>query len=184
MVRPNITWTVFAKIENGNTEEALAHLQKVYKTFEPHFPFEYNFLDDKFNAQYQLENTTEKIALYFTVVAVIISCLGLFGLASFSAERRTKELGVRKVLGATVTNLLVLLCSDFVRLVSIAMIIACPIAYYAMNAFLEKYTYHTELTWLIFASAGGLILTIALVTVIYQSLKAAMVNPVRSLRAE
>lgn len=184
MVRPANTQTIFAKIENGKTDLALAHLAKTYKTFEPHYPFEYQFLDDKFKAQYKLESTTEKISLYFTIVAVFISCLGLFGLASFTAERRTKELGVRKVLGASISSLVSMLCSDFTRLVIVSLLIASPIAYYLMNRFLEKYTYHTELSWLIFAISGTAILLIALLTVFYQSLRAAMVDPVKSLRNE
>lgn len=184
LARRGITWTVFAKIESGKSEAALAHLAKVYKAFEPHYPFQYQFLDDKFQSEYKLESTTEKISLYFTCVALFISCLGLFGLASFTAERRTKELGIRKVLGASLSNLVTMLCSDFAKLVIIATVIACPVAYYIMTLFLEKYTYHTELSWLIFALSASAILAIAISTVFYQSLKAAMVNPVNSLRSE
>jgi putative ABC transport system permease protein len=184
MAQPETTWTVFAKLENQNTEAGLAHLEKVVKRFEPNYPFQYQFLDDKFQAEYKLENTTEKISFYFTVVAVFISCLGLFGLASFTAERRTKELGVRKVLGASLSNLVTMLCSDFAKLVLIAIAIACPVAYYIMNLFLEKYTYHTELSLMIFVLSGSVILIIAILTVLYQSLKAAIANPVDSLRSE
>lgn len=184
IVRPQNTWMVFAKIEHAGITEGIQHLAKIQKLYDLNYPFDYSFLSEKFDRQYKMESTTEQVALYFTVVAIFISCLGLFGLASFTAERRTKELGIRKVLGASVSNLVTMLCSDFARIVMIAILVSWPIAYFIANAFLERYTYHFELTWLIFILSGACVLFLALLTVFYQSFRASITNPVKSLRTE
>jgi putative ABC transport system permease protein len=181
---PENAWRLFVRLDGKNTEEALAHLKAVYKKFEPSYPFVYSFLDDQFDDLYKTEQTTGRLAVCFTVIAIFISCLGLFGLASFTAERRTKEIGVRKALGASVFDLVALLCKDFTKLILLALVVGCPIAFYLMSQFLEQYIYHTELSGWIFLITGVSILLIALVTVIFQSARAALANPVTSLRTE
>ncbi|HYG20920.1 MAG TPA: ABC transporter permease [Ohtaekwangia sp.] len=180
---PENTWRVFIKISD-NTKEALAHIENVHRKFDPEYPFEYSFLDDEFDQQYRSEAMIGQLSLSFTVVAVLISCLGLFGLASFTAERRMKELGIRKVLGASVINLIALLCGDFTKLVAIALLIAFPVAWYVTDQYLGTYAFHTELNaWLFIFPAIGILL-LSLFTVGYQSARAAMGNPVNSLRSE
>ena len=181
---PTNTWRLFVKIDGAQMEGSLKNLETLYKKFESVYPFRYSFLDQHFNQQYQHEATTGKLAICFTVIAVFISCLGLFGLASFTAERRTKELGVRKILGASVSNLVTLLCSDFAKLVMVALLIGTPIAYYLTDLFLSQYVFRTEIQFWIFGVTAGLIFLIAIGTVIFQSLKAAITNPVNSLRSE
>ncbi|MCH7729549.1 MAG: FtsX-like permease family protein [Planctomycetes bacterium] len=131
-----------------------------------------------------LEKTRSQIVSYFAVLAVLVSCLGLFGLASFTAEQRTKEIGVRKVLGATVANVTSLLSKDFIKLVLLANLLAWPVAWYAMNKWLQDFAYRIEISWWVFGLAGGLALVIALLTVSTQAVRAALANPVESLRYE
>jgi hypothetical protein len=181
---PANTWRLYIKLDGTNLEKSLRDLETVYKKFDDVYPFSYSFLDQQFSSQYQNEITTGKLAAGFTLIAILISCLGLFGLASFTAERRTKELGIRKVLGATASNLVALLCSDFTRLVFIALVIATPVAYFLADLFLSQYAFHAELSLWIFVATGAAILLIALLTVIFQSVKAAISNPVHSLRTE
>jgi ABC-type antimicrobial peptide transport system permease subunit len=181
---PENTWRLFIRVDGNKTEAAIDHLKNVYKKFEPAYPFDYAFLDDQFEDLFRTERTTGRLAVFFTVIAIFISCLGLFGLASFTAERRTKEIGVRKALGASVFDLVRLLCADFTKLILIALAVGCPIAFYLMSQFLEQYTFHTDLNVWVFAITGGSILFIALITVIFQSTKAALANPVLSLRSE
>jgi len=156
----------------------------VFKKYNPAQPFTYEFTDDDYAQKFGDEERIGKLANFFTILAIFISCLGLSGMASFMAEQRTKEIGVRKVLGATVFGVWRLMSADFVILVVIALIVATPIAYYFMHGWLQNYTYHTELSWWIFASTalGGILIT--LLTVSYQGIKAALMNPVRSLRSE
>ena len=181
---PGSAYRGFVKMEGSNIEAAIQHLETVQKKFEPYYPFEYGFLDQQFESEYKMESTIEDISMYFTGVALLISCLGLFGLASFTAEKRTKELGVRKVLGASEGNLVALLCKDFSALVMISIVIGCPIAYYLMDMFLSGYTEHTSLSYTIFLLSSIGILTIAMLTVGFKSLKAAMQNPIKGLRSE
>jgi putative ABC transport system permease protein len=181
---PQNTWRVFAKINGANRKEALKVLEQSAKKFDPAYPFEYHFLDDRFDELYRSESTIQNLAIGFTIVAIFISCLGLFGLASFTAERRKKEIGIRKAMGASVVHLIVLLCTDFTKLVVVALVIGMPIAWYFMNQFLNGYEYHAALSWWVFAATASAILLIALATVIYQSAKAAVGNPVESLRSE
>ena len=147
-------------------------------------PFDYFFLDNSFNAQYKTEERLSKLVGLFSAISVIIACFGLLGLVSFAAVRRRKEIGIRKVNGAKVSEVLTMLNKDFVKWVIIAFVVATPIANYAMNKWLESFAYKTELSWWIFALAGLLALGIALLTVSWQSWKAATRNPVEALRYE
>lgn len=167
-----------------STHEAIEKITPVFRKYNPNAPFNYRFADDEYAQKFGDENRIGKLASVFAGLAIFISCLGLFALASFMAEQRTKEIGVRKVLGASVTNLWMLLSKDFVMLVIIALFIATPIAYYLMNNWLQKYDYRTTISWGIFVSAGVGALLVTLLTVSYQSIKAALINPVRSLRSE
>lgn len=163
---------------------SLSKIEAVMKADNPGFPFEYNFVDDQFDQLFKTETLTGKLASVFSILAIFISCLGLFGLAAYAAERRTKEIGIRKVLGATAPNLAGLLSVDFLKLVAISCLIAFPLAWWMMNNWLQEYAYRIEINWSIFLFAGLLAILIALVTVSFQALKAAMANPVKSLRTE
>ena len=164
--------------------EALPKIEAVFKKVIPAAPFDYKFADEEYAAKFSAEERVGKLATFLTVLAVFISCLGLFGLASFTAEQRTKEIGIRKILGASVANLWQMLSKDFVILVIIACIISAPITWYFMNSWLQNYQYRTEISWWIFAAAGAGALLLTLLTVSYQSIKAALMNPVKSLRSE
>jgi putative ABC transport system permease protein len=163
---------------------AVAGLEPLFKRYNPGSPFLYYFNDEKFAEKFAAENQIGSLALVFSSLAIFISCLGLFALAAFVAEQRTKEIGLRKVLGADVLNLWALLSADFVRLVLLSMCIAMPLIGLAMGKWLQNYEYHTTLSWWIFAAAGAGTLFITLATVSYQSIKAALMNPVKSLRTE
>ena len=167
-----------------SASEALARIEAAFKKHNPNTPFEYKFADDDYDAKFRAEERIGKLARFFAVLAIFISCLGLFGLASFVAEQRTKEIGIRKVMGASVSNLWQMLSKDFVVLIIISLLIATPIAYYFMNEWVRKYTYRTELSWWIFALTAVGALLITLMTVSYQAIKAALIDPVKSLRAE
>ncbi|SEW52966.1 ABC transporter permease [Chitinophaga arvensicola] len=167
-----------------NYKALLGKIEGVWKTLLPNVPFEYVFLDEAIQKQYETEMTLSRIINCFTLIAILISCLGLFGLASFSAEQRRKEIGIRKALGASASGIVRLLSGDFLKLVMIALLIATPIAWYAMNKWLSAYAYRVPLQWWMFAAAGSLAIFIALVTVSFQSVRAATVNPVKSLRTE
>jgi putative ABC transport system permease protein len=164
--------------------EALAKIQPVFKKYNPNSPFEFKFIDDEYAKKFSNEERIGNLASFFAILAIFISCLGLFGLASFIAEQRTKEIGVRKVLGATVFNLWKMLSKDFVVLVIISCLIAIPITWYFLNQWLQKYTYRTEISWWVFAAAGAGALGITLLTVSFQAIRAAIANPVKSLRTE
>jgi putative ABC transport system permease protein len=159
-------------------------VEKTYKTINPNQPFEYTFLDQTFADQYRDDERKGNLFLAFSSMAIFIACLGLFGLATFTAEQRTKEIGVRKVLGASVANIVTLLSKDFLKLVLVAIVIASPIAYYAMHRWLQDFAYRVDISWWIFGLAGLLAVGIALLTVSFQSIRAALVNPVKSLRSE
>ncbi|WP_179336718.1 ABC transporter permease [Winogradskyella ludwigii] len=167
-----------------STSENLALIEGVFKKNFPNTPFDYQFVDEEYGAKFESEERVASLARVFTVLAIFISCLGLFGLASFVAEQRTKEIGVRKVLGASISQLWLLLSKDFITLVFIALLIASPLAYYIMGQWLQKFSYRTTVSWDVFAIAcfGALIIT--LITVSFQAIKAATSNPVKSLRTE
>ena len=162
----------------------IEQIENVFKKHNPDYPFEYIFLDDVFNNEYQAEAVIGKLSLSFTVIAVLISCLGLFGLASFTAERRTKELGIRKVMGASVGNLVIMLCSDFTNLVLVSLFIGFPVSWYLIREYLSDYAFHAEINLGIYILTSIVMLFIVLLSVGYQSAKAAISNPVDSLRNE
>lgn len=159
-------------------------IETTFKTHFPNLPFRYEFVDAEYAEKFASEERVASLARVFTILAILISCLGLFGLASFVAEQRTKEIGVRKVLGATVSNLWMLLSKDFVKLVIISLLIATPIAFYMMSQWIQKFAYRTDISWWIFVVAGIGALVITLITVSFQSIKAALSNPTESLRTE
>ncbi|WP_041615921.1 ABC transporter permease [Spirosoma linguale] len=167
-----------------SASESLAKIETIFRKFNPGSPFDYKFTDQQYALKFATEERIGKLASVFALLAVFISCLGIFGLASFVAEQRTKEIGVRKVLGASVFSLWSLLSKDFVLLVAIGFGIATPFAYYFLNNWLQKYEYRTDISWWIFAVTGAGALVITLLTVSYQSIKAALINPVKSLRSE
>jgi putative ABC transport system permease protein len=168
----------------SNAVVALDELRKVFLKHNADTPFEYTFADVEFADKFSFEQQFGKLVAIFAVLAIIISSLGLFGLSSFVAEQRTKEIGVRKVLGASVFSIWKMLSKDFIGLVVIAVIIAAPVAYYFMNIWLLQYDYRTEIGWSIFAMSGACAVLITLITVSYQSIKAGLANPVNSLRSE
>ncbi|MGA7304166.1 MAG: ABC transporter permease, partial [Rhodothermales bacterium] len=172
------------RFQPGRTADVLASLGSLWTRFEPDYPFRYFFLDADYARYYEQETRLGEIMGYFTLLAIIISCLGLFGLASFVTTQRTKEIGVRKVLGASVAGIVLLLSRDFTKLVLIACVAAFPIAYFAMRSWLHSFAYAVDIGWLVFAAAGMVTLAIAWLTVGYQSIKAAVADPVRSLRYE
>jgi hypothetical protein len=172
------------KTTPGRTAEALAALRKAHRQHNPAFPAAIEFADQEYAKLYRDETTTGRLAGCFAGMAIFISCLGLFGLAAFTAEQRTKEIGIRKVLGAPVSGLVVLLSRDLLRPVGRAIVVATPVAWYVARGWLQDFAYKIDLAWWPFAVAGGLSVVIALLTVGYQSLKAASANPVDSLRSE
>jgi putative ABC transport system permease protein len=176
---------LYAKINaNANLVLLLDQLKTTYEKYDPEKPFEFQFMDEAFDAQYKAEDRLSKILGTFTAFAVLIASLGLFGLATFITVQRTKEIGVRKVLGASVQHITLLLSKDFILLVIIAIVIASPIAWWAVNSWLQNFVYRISIEWWMFATAGLLVVIIALLTVCYQAIKAAIANPVISLRAE
>jgi putative ABC transport system permease protein len=177
-------WTVAFKINTANVERLINNIESKWKSIAPGQPFVYNFLDESFDEMYRTEQRTGKLGLTFAIIAILIACLGLFGLATYIAEQRIKEIGVRKVLGASVGNIARMLSKDFMQLVLVASVIAFPIAWWAMNRWLQDFAYRINISWWIFFVAGILALLIALCTVSFQAIKAAIANPVRSLRTE
>ena len=173
-----------ARIQAGTIPATIRRVEQLWHRQFPNKPFTYEFLDDTFNRTYQVEARTGKVFGLFAGLAIFISCLGLFGLVTFTAEARTKEIGVRKVLGASVVSLVSLLSKDFLKLILMAIVIAAPIAWYAMNQWLQSFAYKIAIDWWIFALAGLLAVGIALLTISFQSIKAALMNPVKSLRSE
>lgn len=167
-----------------DTRQALDKTEAVYKRFDPSSPFDYKFTDIEYAKKFASEDRIGKLAGFATILAIFISCMGLFGMASFVAEQRTKEIGVRKILGATVFGLWQLISTDFVKLTLISLCIAMPVAYYLMHKWLKSFTYHAGLSWWIFVLNAFGTIVITLLTVGYQSIKTALSNPVKSLRSE
>jgi putative ABC transport system permease protein len=168
----------------GSIPQSLSTLGATWKKLNPNEPFEYSFLDQDFQKNYEADSRRASLINYFTIVAIIISCLGLFGLATFTAEQRTKEIGIRKVLGASVYGVVTLLSKDFLKLVLIAVVIASPVAWYFMNKWLQNFAYQTNISWQVFALTTFIAIIIAFTTVSFQAIKAALSNPVKSLRTE
>jgi len=170
--------------KTSDMKTMLAGIGKIWNKLNPNEPFEYSFLDQDFQKNYEAETRLASLVSYFTLIAILICCLGLFGLAAFSAEQRRKEIGVRKVLGASIPNILSLLSKDFLKLVLIAIVIASPIAWWVMNKWLQDFAYRTNIGWTVFALAASMAVCIALLTISFQAIKAAIANPVKSLRTE
>jgi putative ABC transport system permease protein len=160
------------------------HIKETWDNFASEWPLNYRFLDDDLEALYRREQKLGQIIQYFAVLAIFIACLGLFGLASFTAEQRTKEIGIRKVLGASVASVVSLVSKEFTKLVVIAFVVASPIAYWAMSKWLENFAYRVGISVWVFVLAGGAALLIALITVSSQAIKAALTNPVEALKYE
>jgi putative ABC transport system permease protein len=184
-VAPKDASVMYVRIKpNAGIEKTLSAMQGVLKNENPAYPFDYRFVDDQFNRMFTSEMLVSKLSRLFAALAIIISCLGLFGLAAYTAERRTKEIGIRKVLGADVAGLAGLLSADFLQLVLLSCVVAFPVAYWMMSKWLNKYQYHIGINWWVFVTAGLAAVFIALITVSFQAIKAALANPVKSLRSE
>jgi len=180
----NSTSIVSVKIKTGDVKNTLAQITATWKNFAPNQPIRYTFMDERFASMYADVQRMGRIFTTFAVLAIIIACLGLFALAAFMAEQRSKEIGIRKVLGASISNITTLLSMNFIKLVFIAIVIASPISWWAMTKWLQDFTYRITISWWMFALAGAVAVIIALLTVSYQSIKAALMNPVNSLKAE
>ncbi|HEV7423868.1 MAG TPA: FtsX-like permease family protein, partial [Candidatus Paceibacterota bacterium] len=177
--------TVQMKLNGKNsTAQNLKKAEAIFKKYNPEYPFDYKFVDQEYARKFENEQQQGTLAALFAGLTIFISCLGLFGLATYMAENRIKEIGVRKVLGASVTGITALLSKDFVKLVIVSFIIAAPLSYWGMYKWLQDYTYRVPIHWWVFALACLLSVTIALLTVSYQSIRAALANPVKSLRTE
>ena len=175
---------VSLKIDTENKEQTLAYLQEEWAALRPDFPFEPIFVDEGFNRQYEAEERVKTIFTFFSGLAVIISILGLLGLTTFATQQRTREIGIRKVMGAETANILILLGKDFLKLVLIGFVIAIPISWFGMSSWLEDFAYKIGISWTVFLWAGLIAGAIAAITVMSQSLKAAWADPVRSIKSE
>lgn len=177
-------WMLYVKTTGKNASKAITASAKLWNQYNPGFPFEYSFMDEQYNNLYKTDQRTGILFNLFSAIAILISCLGLFGLATYTAQIMTKEIGIRKVLGASVSSIIALVSKDFLKLVIIAIIIGSPIAWWGMNKWLQTFVYRIDINWLIFLIAGLLAIAIALATISFQSIKAALANPVNSLRSE
>lgn len=175
---------VMIKLKAGNVSSAVSAIKEVYSRIVPSYPFEYSFLDQKFDELYKTDVRQQTILSIFAGLAIFIACLGLFGLASFTAAKRTKEIGVRKVLGSSIQNIVFLLSKELLKPVLLATCIAIPVGYYTMNNWLQNFSYRTPMNWWVFLIAAGMTIAIALFTISFKAIKAALMNPVKSLRSE
>jgi putative ABC transport system permease protein len=175
---------IFARIAPGDFAGSLERLRQAWKEIAPAKPFDYYFLDEDFDQQYRAEERWAQIVLYATLFAIVIACIGLFGLSALAVAKRTKEIGIRKVLGASVSGIVSLLSLDFAKVVLIANFIAWPAAWLVMSNWLQNFAYRIEMSFRVFVIAGGLTMIVALLTVSFQAVKAALANPVDSLRYE
>lgn len=178
------TWSIMVRLTPGQERQTMQAIDAAYKDFVPGFPMEYVFQDEEYARHYVAEQRVSTLSLYFAGLAVCISCLGLFGLAAFTAERRLKEIGIRKVMGSSVTNAVLLLTGDFTKMVLTAIVFSIPVGYVLLDMWLERFAYHIELSFWYFAAAGAVAILVAWITVSWQAVKAARVNPVKCLRAE
>lgn len=176
--------SVAFRINTANIDKTLLSIEQIYKKIAPGLPFQYSFMDEDFNNSYKAEQKMSGLSITFSILAILIACLGLFGLITFAAEQRTKEIGIRKVLGATITNVTTMLSKDFLKLVLIAALISFPIAWWAMNKWLQGFAYRIQISWWVFVVAGLVAILIALITVSFKAIRAAVANPVESLRSE
>jgi ABC-type antimicrobial peptide transport system permease subunit len=180
---PDFAEKIMVRIGAQNQEETIAGIDEIFLK-QTAQPMDYSFMDEDYQSLYASEQRVSKLAKYFGVMAIFLSCLGLFGLAAFTAEKRKKEIGVRKVMGASTVSILTLVSKDFVQLILISIIIAVPLAWYFADNWLKSYAYQTNLSWWIFAGSGVILMLIALMTVGFQAYKAANSNPVESLKSE
>lgn len=176
--------TILVRTKPGQTTKALAGLRKLCKQLNPAFPFDYKFSDTEYAALYKSEGITGQLSVIFAILAIFISCLGLLGLSLFTAEQRVREIGIRKVLGASVGSLFGLLSKNFFRLVALAFFIGAPLGWWAMHQWLEGFAYRTDIPWWAVGVAGGAVLAVTLLTVCWQTILAARTNPMKSLRSE
>jgi len=183
-IYPQVAFKVAVKLKTTDLKNTIAFINNTWNKFSPGYPLDYQFMDDSYGKMYKSEEKLSDLLWIFTIMAIVVGCMGLFGLAAFSAEMRTKEIGIRKVLGANVFNIVALLSKNFLVLVTISSIVAFPIAWWAMNNWLEDFPYRVTISWWIFGIAIIAALAIALFTVSFQSIKAAIANPVKSLRTE
>jgi putative ABC transport system permease protein len=182
--KPSFQCQFFLKLSPGSRDKNLAQIKQVWDKVFPDFPFEYEFLVDKYNNEYKKDIITSKLINWFTIICLLLSSIGLLGISSIIVVKKTKEIGIRKVNGARTNEVLAMLNKNFLKWIAIAFIIACPIAWYAMNKWLENFAYKTELSWWIFALAGLVAFVVALLTVSWQSWRSATRNPVEALRYE
>jgi len=172
------------RISSSDIPGLLNEIKTRWKSMTSSQPFSYAFLDEEFNKQYRVDQRTGKIFLLFSILAILIACLGLFGLVTFAAEQRIREIGIRKVLGAAITDIFKLLSKDFVKLLLLSICIASPIAWWVMSKWLQDFAYRIGIGWWMFVAVGAVCLLIALVTISFQAIRAAVANPVKSLRTE
>ena len=181
---PNSYGKMYVKTTAAEASKAIAAAEVQYNRYNADLPFSYAFMDETFTNLYQAEQRTSMLFNVFAAIAIIISCLGLFGLSAYMAQLRTREIGVRKVLGASVTGIVQMLAGDFIKLVCISILVAVPVSWYVMNKWLQDFAYKINIGWLQFLSAGAIVVFIALITISFQAIKAAIANPVKSLRSE
>jgi ABC-type antimicrobial peptide transport system permease subunit len=181
---PEHNWKVMARIDSENVPATIEAIKTLHNNFNPGFDFIYRFQDEQYARLYASEQQVSKLSSYFAGIAILISCLGLFGLAAFTAERRNKEIGIRKALGSTTMNIVFLLSKDFTRMVIAAILIGIPVSYFILKSYLERFAYRIELDVWFFIAAGIIALVIALITVGYQAFKSGTTNPATCLRDE
>jgi putative ABC transport system permease protein len=177
-------WMLYVKTSGKQASKAIAAVQKQWQRYNPNYPFTYQFMDQEFEQMYQTEQRTGRLFNVFASLAILISVLGLFGLATYMAQRRIKEIGIRKALGASVESIVAMLAQDFIRLVLLAFFLAAPLAGWLMNKWLQSFAYRVDLQWWHFALAGVIAVCIAFATISLQSIRAALSNPVKALRSE
>jgi putative ABC transport system permease protein len=183
-IYPQAAWKVAIKVKTAGIDNTIEQVRKVWNNFSPEFPLEYKFLDDNFEQMYKSEDKLKSLLWLFTGIAIFVGCMGLFGLAAYTAERRKKEVGIRKVLGASVEGVVVLLSKDFIKLVFLSILIASPLAWVFMNRWLQDFAYRIQISGWVFLIAGLLAILIAFFTVSFQAIKVALTNPVNSLKSE
>lgn len=183
-LNPAGTGNIMVKIQKGREQEAIGNIEKFYTSFNPGFPLTYRFLDQDYQELYSAEQRVAELSKYFAGLAILISCLGLFGLAAFTTERRTKEIGIRKILGSTNVGVVFLLSSEFTKMVLVAIAVALPASYFFANTWLESFAFRIDLNWWVFACSGLAALVIAWLTVGIHTMKAAGINPAQCLRSE
>jgi putative ABC transport system permease protein len=171
-------------VKTSDYSDLIAFIQKTWDQINQGSPFSYSFLDQDFQRNYRKEELTLQLVQYFTFIAIVIACLGLFGLTTFTAQQRMSEIGIRKVLGASISQIVTLLSKDFMKLVFISIVISSPIAYYIINQWLSGFAYRIDVEWWVFLIAGAIAIVIALFTVSFQAINTALMNPVKSLRSE